>query len=67
MRAQKRFIILRQKNARTGCTSAKSELSAFGLHCPCIVERTKQVLSDKRSLTYCYDGHTRKAEEDKKK
>ena len=40
----KRVCNFASENARTGCTSAKSELSAFGLHCPCIVKRTKRVL-----------------------
>ena len=31
----KLFLSLHAKRARTGCTSAKSKLSAFGLHRPC--------------------------------
>ena len=34
-------LLLQLKIARTGCTSAKSELSAFGLHCPCIVNQNE--------------------------
>ena len=36
-------VPLHQKSARTGCTSAKSKLSAFGLHCPCTVNQTNKV------------------------
>ena len=28
-------LVLKRTTARTGCTSAKSELSALGLHSPC--------------------------------
>jgi len=36
---KKKHPIFALEKARTGRTSAKSELSAFGLHCPCNVER----------------------------
>jgi len=29
------------EKTRTGCTSAKSKLSAFGLHCPCNVKQLR--------------------------
>ena len=32
--------------ARTGCTSAKSKLSAFGLHCPCSTEQGRRAPPD---------------------
>ena len=46
------FVILHKICARTGCTSAKSELSALGLHRPC------HTPFHKGTTLYCSISHT---------
>ncbi len=46
-----RVLPLPMKSARTGCTSAKSKLSAFGLHCPSPRQKTKTLKGRTKDAT----------------